>query len=164
MLIELNKLLNKLAKSDFSNEVNLHSVCFDIQEFLDIKTGDNAAVFFSSERKRSATLTTEQKFDILKSYVNCEVNSMLKLDMKLSRKQIDTFSDIFNRYETDLTDITLSVDTNEACTLDEFIFANYETHETFEDFLKSEMMQSIMKLDKNEIYDDKMHATVKRIS
>jgi len=83
----------------------------------------------------------------------------------LSEKQIETFCNVFNLDKAVLTERTFSVDTESACTLDEFIYINSsEVSETLEEFLNSSMIQDIMKLSINEIYDDKFHAIVKRIS
>ena len=78
MLIRLKQLLKELSIKDFSNENQLNDVCFQIQEFLDINSGDTAAAFFSDENYRNALLSTRQKYEILKMYViseiDCELN------------------------------------------------------------------------------------------
>jgi len=76
MLIKLKKLLQELSIKDFSNRDTLNDVCFQIQEFLGIKTGDVASIFFSDNKRRSSLLSTEDKYEILVEYVKREISFM----------------------------------------------------------------------------------------
>ena len=91
--------------------------------------------------------------------------------MHLTEQQINTFCKVFNLDKAVLTERTVSVDAQEAGTLDEFLSINFNAEKdfienlTFENFLNSFIIQDIMKLDVDQESDYQMsHATVKRIS
>ena len=67
-------LLNNLSMKDFSNENDLNEVCLAIQTLLNVTYGDNAAMFFSDDKRKSALLTQDEKFKILIEYIEYEVD------------------------------------------------------------------------------------------
>ena len=91
--------------------------------------------------------------------------------MYLTQQQIDTFCQVFNLDKSVLTERTFSVDTSEACTLDEFLQINFSVMSdcikdyTFENYLSDEQIQMIMKLNVNEETEaDMQYASVTRLS
>ena len=69
-----SNLFHSLCMKDFSNRDELSNVCLEIQTLLNVTYGDNAGMFFSDDKRRSATLTEQEKKAILIEYIERELD------------------------------------------------------------------------------------------
>ena len=101
-------LLERLSMKDFSNEDELNAVCLSIQDILKVTYGDNAGMFFSDDKRKSATLTQKEKRDILIEYIQTELDSLCSKQLILTVAVEVEYIEEFDIDEISVEDITFS--------------------------------------------------------
>jgi hypothetical protein len=102
------ELLERLSMKDFSNEDELNEVCLSIQKILKVTYGDNAGMFFSNDKRKSATLTQTEKRDILIEYIETELDSLCSTNLILTVAVEVEYIEDFDIDDISIEDITFS--------------------------------------------------------